>query len=129
MSSASSIRDALAAYVAGRVQAEPVVAAVAEAYYGKGGKGTGVGLRPLVDVIERAAPGVVELARTADRPGFAVTLAARPFPKEYEAALRRAAESYLEAGDVGRGKEEGVAAPGLVRRVLASVRRLFSAAR
>jgi len=126
----SAVSATLEAYVAGRVTPERVVAVVAAAYYGEGGRGKGEWLRPLVEIIERAHPGVVQLVGSPGRPGFAVQLTERPFPKQYEADLRRAAETILrrlgeqprETGDGG-----GRRRPGLVGRLRDAVRRLFSA--
>ena len=94
-------------------------------------------MKPLIDVIQRAAPGVVELAARPGGAGFAIRLAERPFPKQYEAELRRAAEEYLsreeagdEAGEGGTLKDSltvGGKGDGLVGRALAAIRRLFSA--
>jgi hypothetical protein len=127
MSSVSSpVKAILEGYVAGRVNAERVVAAVAEAYYGERGAGSRERLRSLMDVIERAHPGVVELAGTTDRPGFAVRVSERPFPKEYEGALREAVQLVL-------GKTESAAprsvlpAPGMWSRLYTAVRRFFTA--
>ncbi len=132
-SASSPVSLAIAGYVAGRVKAEGLVALVSAAYYGDGGRGTRDGLKPLIDVIQRAAPGVVELAarpggagfaiRLAERldviqraapgvvelaarpggAGFAIRLAERRFPKRYEAELRRAAENYLLGEEAGEG--------------------------
>ena len=97
---------------------------VAAAYYGEGGRGKGEGLRPLVELIERAAPGAVELARSDRGAGFDIRPAARAFPKEYESELRAAVEEILGGkGNWERGKV--VAAPGLLARVLQVIRRLF----
>src|ERR671918_1405105 len=104
MSSATSdVRDALEAYLAGRINAGRVVEVVAGAYYGERGKGKGEGLRPLVELIERAAPGSVELARSDGGAGFDIKPATRAFPREYESELRAAVEAILR----GRGKREG----------------------
>ena len=97
----SATRRALERYVAGRLEADSVVAAVTDAYYRKTGKGKGETLRPVIDVIERAAPGVVELAGSPDGPGFEVRVLGRSFPKQYEADLRSAAAAVL-AGEGGR---------------------------
>ncbi len=124
-SATSSIRPVLEGYLAGRVKAERVVAEVASRYYGEGGRGKGEGLRPIVEVIERAAPGVVELAGAASRPGFLIKAAERPFPREYEMQLRVAVELVL--GEGGRGMGEG-ALPvqgGFLARVLAAIRGVF----
>jgi hypothetical protein len=120
MSSATSpVRAVLEGYVAGRVKAERVVEAVAAAYYNREqGAGSRERLRPLMDVIERAHPGTIELAGTAAKPGFAVRLAERPFPKEYEPALRAAVEAALPLR---------TPTPGLVSRLFGAIRRLFTA--
>ena len=122
----SPVRDALEGYVAGRIKAERLVIAVATAYYGgEEGRGKGEGLQPLIAVIDRASPGIVELGSVESQPGFAVQLAERPFPKQYEAELRRAAEEYLgreTAGEEGRGKGKGV-----IARMLGAIRGLFGA--
>jgi hypothetical protein len=136
-----SVRETLEAYVAGRVKAERVVEAVAAAYYGRDpGGGMRDALRPVIEMIERAHPGVIELSGTVDKPGFAVRLANRPFPKEYEGALREAVEGAL-AGAASVGAQHaaplhGSAAPsptvaarnpGFVARLFGAIRRLFSA--
>ncbi len=122
-SASSPVSLAIAGYVAGRVKPEGLVALVSAAYYGDGGRGTRDGLKPLIDVIQRAAPGVVELAARPGGAGFAIRLAERPFSKQYEAELRRAAENYLLKNSLAvEGKGDG-----LVGRALAAIRRLFSA--
>lgn len=129
-SDSSGANQALADFLAGRVNAERVVAVVAHAYYRAGVRrdATREELRPVVEVIERAAPGMVELARTEGGAGFDIRLAERPFPKQYEAELRQAAVAALakleDGGEVARGP--GVA-PGLWGRMFRAVRRLFSA--
>jgi hypothetical protein len=131
-SGSSLVKDALASYVAGRVKAERLVIAVAAAYYGgDGGRGTAAALRPLIDVIDRASPGIVELGTAQSGAGFAIRLVERPFPKQYEAELRRAAELYL-VGATGSGMMDGGrvtpgSEPGLLARLVAAVRRLFTA--
>lgn len=124
-------RQALAEFLAGRAKAERVVATVAEAYYRSGARRDSgrEALRPVLDVIERAAPGVVALGRTEGGAGFDIRLAERPFPKQYEAELRQAAAAAL-AGMGGRGVETepgGEPGRGLLGRMLRAVRRLFSA--
>ena len=126
----SPVRSAVEAYAAGRLKAEQVVAAVVPVYFrAPPGKQRDT-LRPLVEVIERAAPGVVELAETAGAgtPGFQVRLAERPFPKGFEAELKRAAEAAL-ARDWSWDKEAGLGTrdSGLVSRIVDALRRLFSA--
>src|SRR2546428_13893389 len=94
-SAPSPVSLAIAGYVAGRVKPEGLVALVSAAYYGDGGRGTRDGLKPLIDVIQRAAPGVVELAARPGGAGVAIRLAQGPVSKPHEAEPRRAAESYL----------------------------------
>jgi hypothetical protein len=91
----SSIRRELEGFVAGRVKAERLVIAVAAAYYRDSRNGNRESLRPLIDVIDRASPGIVELGIVAGGAGFEIRLADRPFPKEYESELKRAAEAVL----------------------------------
>ena len=123
-SSFSAVRPLLEDYVGGRLAADRLVPALAAQYY----RAAGVArerLRPVMEVIERAAPGVVQLARSAEGPGFDVRLAERPFPAEYEAELRRAAQAVLEAGPAAAPVP---ATAGFWSRLLGRVRRLFSAA-
>jgi len=131
MSSATSstVKETLAAYLAGRVKAERVVAEVAAAYYGEGGRGTlkgetREGLKPIIEVIERAHPGVVELAAAGDRPGYAVRLAERPFPKQFDSALRSAVESVLSGGPAAATPVE--LRSGFFSRIVRAIRRVFS---
>src|SRR2546423_11547976 len=91
----SNIRREVEGFVAGRVKAERLVIAVAAAYYREAGSGKRETLRPLIDVIDRASPGIVELGIVPGGAGFEVRLAERPFPSQYEAELRRAAEAVL----------------------------------
>jgi len=92
-------------------------------------------LKALMEIIERAHPGIVELAGTPDKPGFGVRLAERPFPKEYEAALRAAVEAVLVGAQHpaplhGTAPTRSNAAspnPGFVARLFVAIRRLFSA--
>ena len=81
--------------MAGRVKAERLVIAVSAAYYRDARNGQRESLQPLIDVIDRASPGIVELGTATSGPGFDIRLAERPFPKQYEAELRRAAEAVL----------------------------------
>ncbi len=94
-SGSSPVKEALEAYVAGRVKAERLVVAVASEFYGDAGCGMRDALRPLIEVIDRASPGVVELGTATGGPGFDVRLAERPFPKQYDAELRLAAQAVL----------------------------------
>jgi len=132
-SGSSPVRETLAGYVAGRVNAERLVIAVTAAYYGDTRRGTRDGLGPLIDLIDRASPGIVELGTVQGGVGFDIRLVERPFPKEYEAELRGAVERLLSNGasaETGHGEGAGPApapSPGLLARVVAAVRRLFRA--
>ena len=148
MSSASSAaRELLAAYVAGKIPASRLVPAIAAEYYRSPHRNTREALRPVMDVIERAAPGIVRLARNESGiggvggggpGGFDVQLAERPFPETFETPLREAAAGVLAGAWRDAGGEAPPAAPlskalpaqevvGFWARVLARVRRLFSA--
>jgi len=96
----SSVRREVEGFVAGRVKAERLVIAVAAAYYRDEGRGTRDGLGPLIEVIDRASPGIVELGSVLGGAGFEVRLAERPFPRQYEAELRRAAEAVLSGSEI-----------------------------
>lgn len=124
----SSVRREVEGFVAGRVKAERLVIAVAAAYYRDEGRGKRDGLGPLIEVIDRASPGIVVLGMAPGGAGFEVRLAERPFPKEYEPELRRAAEAVLDRGEAReKAGEGGSARPGLVARLVGAVRRLFGA--
>jgi hypothetical protein len=126
----STVREALEGYVAGRVQADRVAIAVAVAYYGDAAGGKREALRPIIDVIDRASPGVVELASGDGRSGFEIRLAERAFPQEYEAELRGAAEAVLAAGIADVGAQHAAPlpdAPGPLVRFVNALRRLFRA--
>ena len=125
-SSSSAVRELLVAYLAGRVKADRVAAAVAEAYYRERGRAREL-LRPAVDVIERAAPGVVDLVRTQGGAGFDIRLAERPFPAQYESQLRTAAQAVLEGSGAAAEASAAGREVGVVRRLLRAVRRIFSA--
>ena len=121
----SSVRREMEGFVAGRVKAERLVIAVAAAYYREAGNGKRETLRPLIDVIDRASPGIVELGIVPRGAGFEVRLAERPFPKEYERELRQAAEAVL----TGIGKREtGRVEPKKGNRLWAWIRSVFSRA-
>lgn len=136
-SASSAVRTLLAGYLDGRVPAERLIPALAAEYYRTADQRTRDALRPIMDVIERAAPGVGQLARTAGGAGFDIRLAERTFPESEEAELRRAISSTLGAwgGGGGAGKEAvggppaggGGEAPGFLARLVEAVRRLFSA--
>jgi hypothetical protein len=123
----SVVRDTLTAYVAGRVTADHLVAVVTAAYYRDAGGGRREALRPMVDVIERASPGVVELAGRPEGVGFAVRPAERPFPEQCEPDLRRAIAAYLGRETAGEGGTVQSARPGVIARLAAMIKRLFRA--
>src|SRR5206468_8793428 len=120
MSSESSANEVLAGYAAGRVSAEQLVAAVTAAYYQGRGTERREQLRPIMELIERAHPGVVELSGNGERPGFAVRLAERPFPKRYEAELRQLVAGLVSAPG------SSLPAPSVFTRILRAIRRVFS---
>lgn len=129
----SSINDVLAAYAAGREKAARVVAVVAEAYYRETNAAKREIWHPVMEVVERAAPGLVELVGTPGKPGFEIRLGGREFPKSYEADLKRAVEIVLsespkrETRKVPAAASTAVPTGGLWARVVAAVRRIFSA--
>jgi len=114
----SVVRETLTAYLAGRVTADHLVAVVTAAYYRDAGRRRRAALRPVLDVIERASPGVVELAGIREGAGFDVRPAERPFPKQCEPDLRRAVEAYL-------GAPPPLAWPSVMARLAGLFRRLF----
>ena len=128
MSSASSA-ESLSAYLAGQVTAEQLVAAVTAEYYRDAGNGMRDALRPVMDVIERAHPGVVELAGSTEGPGFVVRPADRPFPKRYEHDLRNAVTAAVQSHPASRITlpEQESRKVGLLHRIVAAVRKLFNA--
>jgi hypothetical protein len=128
MSSASSANP-LAAYLAGQLTAEQLVGAVTADYYRETRNGKRETWRPIMDVIERAHPGVVELKASDGHPGFDLRLAERPFPKRYEAELREAVQRVAETFAVSRVPfpEESARKPGLLHRIVVAVRKLFTA--
>ena len=131
MSSASSVNDALTSYAAGRITSDQLVGVVAAAYYREQGAGSREQLKPIIAVIEKAHPGMVELAHTAGRPGFVVRLAERPFPKRFEPELLRAVQAATAPGSLLLAPEAAprspLPAPGLFARIVGAIRRVFSA--
>ena len=83
--------------MAGRLAADRLVATVTGRFYGAAGKGEKEALRAVVELAERAAPGVVSLARTETGTGFEVRSVERVFPEASLAALRGAAAAALAA--------------------------------
>lgn len=125
MSSASSVNAALAGYLAGQLTADHLINAVSAEYYRATGNGKRETLRPIIDVIERAHPGVVELKESEGSPGFDVRLAERPFPKRYESELKDVVRAVL--ANVATEPLPAAAKPGLLRRIVAAVRKMFTA--
>ena len=123
MSSARSANETLQGYLAGDVTAEQLVVAVTAGYYREAGNGKRDVLRPVMDVIERAHPGVIELAASEGPPGFSVQLAERPFPKKLESELRQAVEKALGTGPTLPASP--VPRPGFLRRIVDAIRRAF----
>jgi hypothetical protein len=130
-SSSSATRALLEGYIAGRVPAERLVPAIAAEYYRSVDRRQREALRPVIEVIERAAPGVVKLARSEGGAGFDIGLSERPFSAAHEADLRRAAETVLAQAWGGTTSEPAGAASatpaGFWGRLVGRVRRLFSA--
>ena len=122
----SPVRRELEEFVAGRGGATRLVTAVMDAYYRDGGSGKREALRPVIDVIERAAPGIVELAAAGDTPGFRVHLTERPFPERYAHELRQAAGVALREW-LPDAALPSTPVPGLLHRIVGAIRRLFSA--
>jgi hypothetical protein len=124
-SGTSAVKDVLAGYLAGRVPADRLAAAVAGAYYGEGG-GKREGLRGVIEVLERGAPGSVELVRVDGGVGFDIKPGPRAFVAPDEAALRAAVEAALQDWGRGTGETGRVEAPpGLLDRLVRALRRLF----
>jgi hypothetical protein len=119
----------LEGFVAGRVNAERLVIAVAAAYYREAGNGKRETLRPIIDVIDRASPGIVELGTAAGGPGFDIRLAERPFPKQYEEQLREAAATVLSGWgmrDAGwEPDSKGTHPASRISHLVSLIRRLF----
>jgi len=127
MSSASSVNEALTGYAAGRVTAQQLVAVVAAAYYGDGHSGLGTRLKPLMEIIERAHPGVVELSGNGEKPGYAIRLAERPFPKRHEAELREAVQNIVGAQPAAPNPEPPAPSPSFIARIIRAIRNVFTA--
>ena len=123
----SAVRAILEAYVAGRETADHVAAAIAAAYYRDGkpeSRGTRAALRPLLDLVERASPGRVELSRADATPGFELRTSGRTFPKDLEPELRAAVEELLRSSGPGVSGS-GVPTRGLLSRLTLALRHWF----
>ncbi len=130
MSFATSVNSALADYTAGRMTAQQLIGVVAAAYYGARDSGLGTRLKPLMELIERAHPGVVELSGSAEKPGFGVRLTERPFPQRYEGELREAVAILVgaqHAAPLHDPPPSVVPTRGILSRLIGAVRRLFTA--
>lgn len=131
--SSAAVKGLLAGYLGGRISAERLVPALAAEYYRSADRRTREALRPVMEVVERASPGVGRLARAEDGAGFDIRLAERPFPASDEGALREAVTAALATGwGAGEGAPAAVGAmaaesPGFLSRLVRAVRRLFSA--
>src|SRR5947209_20413079 len=98
----SAVRETLTAYVAGRVKADHVVTVVTAAYYRNGGGRRREALRPVLDVIERASPGVVELAGDLRARGSAFGRGGGRFPSHVSpACLRRSGPIWARVSLAG----------------------------
>lgn len=139
-SGSSPARRALEEFVAGALPADRLVAAVAGRFYGAAGQGEREALRAVIEVVERAAPGIVSLERKDGSSVVEVRPIERVFPEASLAALRGAAEAALAASwsDPTPAAPEALSPkpqppspvaspPGFFSRVVAAVRRLFSA--
>lgn len=110
-----------------------MVPALTAEYYRSADQRMRDALRPVLAVIERAAPGVGRLARTEGGAGFDIRPAERPFPASEEHALREAVTTAIAIGwggaaRTGTAAESAVAeSPGVLFRLVRAVRRLFSA--
>ncbi len=120
--SSSSSANPLTAYLAGELTAEQLVAAVTAAYYGDTGNGKRETLRPIIEIVDRAHPGVVELTASDQRPGFDVRMAERRFPKRYEGELREAVQRIVGDPSISIPPTRGI-----LSRIVAAIRKVFSA--
>jgi hypothetical protein len=141
-SASSPARAALEDFVAGRLPADRLVAAVTGRFYGAAGRGEKEALRPVVELAERAAPGVVSLERKEGGAGFDVRAVERTFPEASLEALRGAVQAALAASwtdpvtttpqPAASARTPNPEPPSQPRRswlgrVIGAVRRLFSA--
>lgn len=133
-SSSSAAKELLAGFAAGRISADRLVPAIAAEYYRSPDAKRRAALRPVMEVIERAAPGVARLARAESGAGFDIQQAERPFPEAFEAPLREAVAGVLAgwggaqvAAPAGVPEVETLGPTGFWSRLIGRVRRLFSA--
>jgi len=125
----SAVNQVLADYVAGRAGVGELVRAVRTAHYGAAARAEPA-WQALVETIERAVPGMLELSSTAGTPGFALRPLEDSVSTAHEAQLREAAQAVLAAlpsgGDAARVSAQPLAVrPPLWRRIVRTVRRLF----
>ena len=139
-SASSPARRALEDFVAGRIPADRLVAAVAGRFFGPAGKGEKDALRPVIELAERSAPGVVSLRKKEGGTGFDVQALERVIPEESLAALRGAAAAALAANwaEVTEPRHptpdtrfpdpgpRSPAPPSWLSRVVSAVKRLFT---
>lgn len=134
-SASSPARRALEDFAAGRLPPEGLVAAVAGRFYGAAGKGEKEALRPVMELAERAAPGVVSLERKDGGLGFDVRAVERTFPPASLDALRGAVATALAANWTDaqpqspkpEARGPSPTSQGWFSRVVSAVRRLFNA--
>jgi hypothetical protein len=123
MTSSETSADRLNAYLAGHLSAEQLIATVTADYYRETRHGKRETLRPIMEVIEKAHPGIIELRGRAEKPGFAITVAGRPFPKQFEPELRQVITAVLGTGVVPGAA--GTVRPGFFARIFRAIGAMF----
>lgn len=128
MLSGTSVNSALADYAAGRMTAQQLVGVVAAEYWiQEPGSRSRELLRPIMEVIEKAHPGIVALSGSSAKPGFAVQLAERPFPKRYDADLRTVVQAVVLQPVDSPDPGSRLQSPGFFTRIVRAIRKVFSA--
>ena len=130
-----AVNHVLAEYVAGRTGVGDLVRAVRAAHYGADARSDPT-WRALVETIERALPGKLELSSAAGSPGFALTPLEESVSQVHQTQLREAVQAVLAAlpsvdaparptsrPDAPRPSNR--ARPPLWRRIVRAVGRLF----
>jgi len=84
-------------------------------------------LRPIMEVIEKAHPGIVALSGSSAKPGFAVQLTERPFPKRYDADLQTAVQAVVLQPVDSPDPSSRLQAPGFFTRIVQTIRKIFTA--